>query len=491
MTTIPCQVEVHNTHLLLRNLDPIAEEYVRAAFTWEDPKAAYMLRRHREKVHPKPMKWCYVCRDQGSKCLYQNHTLPIGFLPNLLALFDEYQVAYQVGDFRPPAPSRQHDWHYDRTLRPYQQDALEALLSNQYGVVEAATGAGKTAMAAALVCELGVPTLIVTPTKVVFQQFWSEFKDHTDCQLAQVASGQRDNGPVSISIAKSLLDEDGKPRLEHLMDKQLLILDEFHQSAAESWQKIVEACPAYYRFGFSATPFRATDLECNLLRGMAGNVIAKIGTEELQDQGFLCPTDIRVVTTKVAYDRRYQDEDGEWKEICFADRYRQGIVENLGRNLDIVVIVQFHYEQGEKVLVIVSWTDHADILLPYLPPDTIYLSGKDTPKKTEAKVAEYNGRSGGVLLGSPVVDVGFDAPAVDVVVMAGGGAYSGRQRQRLGRGLRPSPGKDVVIVYDFEDDDRGTGGRPTFYQHSQARLQAYRDVGQTTRYFSLKQPSLA
>jgi len=484
-------LQVNPTFIRVVGADPLLNKQIGDAFSWEDKSAYWMVKRHKEKVHRSPMKWCHVCQTGTTKCLYLNNCLPIGFQERLLDLLGEWGVTSNTEDCRPPKPVRQFDWTCDFELRPYQQDIVDAVLSNQYGVIEAATGAGKSLVAAAVVAELGVPALLLTPTKVVFGQFWELFTSKTNIPVGQLGSGKYEDAPVQIAIAKSLINGDGTSKHEYLHGKQLLLIDEWHQGASKTWGTIITDCPAYYRFGFSATPFRATDLECNMLTGMCGEVIAEIGTEELQAEGFLCATDIRMIRMPCEYDRNVYDEtipEGKdepigWRETTYAERYRQAIVENFDRNLAISEVVNHHYERGDKVLVIVSWTDHADMMLSLLPDDTIYLSGKDTQKKTKQKTDEYKGRAGGVLLGSPVVDVGFDVPACDVVVMAGGGSYDGRQRQRLGRGLRPSPGKESVVIVDFIDHDPA-GGRPMFYQHSKARMQAYRDVGQEVREYA-------
>lgn len=484
------KLELHPTYIEVVDADKDVQLKLIEAFSWVDSKAQFMLKRHREKVHTKPMKWCSVCNWNGKSELYKDGKLAIGFQERLLAHLNEWGVEYEVADCKPPLPVRQYDWHYLRDLRPYQQDILEAMLDCQYGVIEAATGAGKTACAAAFICERGVPAIVLCPTKIIHGQFMDELKHQTDIPVGQIASGKYEEAPVQIAITKSLMDKDGRVKEEYLQDKQLIVVDEFHQSASNNYEKIINACPAYYRFGFSATPFRATDLECNMLTGIAGEVIAKIDTETLQEEGYLCASDIRMVPASVRYDRRAYDDDGELQDTTYADRYRQGIVENAERNQAIAEIVDYHSERQEKVLVIVSWTDHADVLLPMFPESTIYLSGHDTPKKTLEKRDQFRSQDGGVMIGSPVVDVGFDVPDCQVVIMAGAGSYDGRQRQRLGRGLRIADGKTVATIYDFLDDDRGTGGRPMFWQHSKARMQAYKDVGQAVTEYETVEAAL-
>ena len=490
--TVATTLAVYPTHIAIAAPNPI-RDVLSDRFTYEVPKAAFIKKRHL-LAHPQPRRNCWQCNWDGTTCLFKYGKLPIGFLQTICDVLSENGIEFAISDQR-QAPEKQFNWRYDFDLRPYQQDIISTMLERTSGIIESPTGSGKTVLAAVAVCELGLSTAIIVPTKVIHQQFVSTFKEHSDIPFGVIASGKYEEAPVQICICKSLLS-DGKPH-PALKGKQVLICDEAHQSASKQWEAVVAGCDAYHRFGFSATPFRANDLECALLNGIAGDVIATIETETLQDEGYLCPTDIRLIPVVAKYDKMVFDESydavgnmvGE-RDTTYAERYRQGIVENVQRNLDIAEVVLHHHRQGDKVLVIVSWTDHADLLLPMLPEDTIYLSGKDTAKKTKEKVDEYKGRAGGVLLGSPVVDVGFDVPACDVVLMAGAGSYEGRQRQRLGRGLRPSPGKESVRVIDFVDDDRKNGGRPMFYQHSQARVKAYQSVGQEVTWYRDVQDAL-
>jgi superfamily II DNA or RNA helicase len=411
--------------------------------------------------------------------------LGIGFLFRVCTILSENGIEYKVLDQR-QTPEKQHDWKHNIELRPYQEDAMNAILKNQSGIIESPTGSGKTILAAVAVCEFGLPTSIVVSTKVIHQQFVEVFQDKTDIPIGVIASGKCEESPVQICICKSLL-QGGKPH-PALAGKQLLICDEVHLSASKQWESVVNGCGAYHRIGFSATPFRDSDLECNILAGIAGEVIYKIGTEELQADGYLAQADIRMIHIPCSYDRQVfvepekKGEPDNWRDATFAEKYRKGIVENQQRNQAIADICNFHTELGKKVLLIVSWIEHADKLLPMVDLtrdlEPIFLSGNDSQKQTKEKRERFINQSGGLLIGTAVIDLGFDVPSLDVVVMAAGGEFEGRTRQRFGRGLRPSPGKEKVTVFDFRDDDRKTGGRPMFWQHSKKRVEAYKEIGQ-------------
>jgi len=58
-----------------------------------------------------------------------------------------------------------------------------------------------------------------------------------------------------------------------------------------------------------------------------------------------------------------------------------------------------------------------------------------------------------VLIGSTILDVGVDVPAVGMVILGGGGKAEVALRQRIGRGLRAKKkGPNCAFILDFQDD---------------------------------------
>lgn len=472
------KIEVHPTYLEIVDADEETLALIDKAFSWDIPGFFFQQRNHKKK-HPTKMAWCWACNSDGKKHLLEDNTLPLGFHNKLSDILSKSGVGFEIADMRPPKPEKQYDWHCSADLREYQSDImLQPMLDEESGVVCAATGAGKSIVAAAAICELGLPSLIVVPTKLLLGQFLETIEQFTDIPVGMIGSGKYVEAPVQIAIAKSLVTADGVH--PDLLTKDVLIIDEMHYSSAETWKQIITQCPAHYRYGFSATPYRDNELEDNMLVGMCGDVISKVGVQELQESGHLAQTDIRVIPIKCGYDRMVFDETDNllggvvgWRETTYAEKYRASIAQNRYRNEQIAKIVNHHVAQGHKVLVTVQFIEHADTLIPMFDGDVIFLSGQDTAKQTEAKRLEFSNSTGGVCIGTSIVDTGFNVPAIDVLVLVGGGEFDGRTVQRLGRGLRPTPGKDKVIVYDIKDDDR-----PMFWYHSKSRIKAYESVGQ-------------
>ena len=83
-----------------------------------------------------------------------------------------------------------------------------------------------------------------------------------------------------------------------------------------------------------------------------------------------------------------------------------------------------------------------------------------------------------IIVASVVYDQGVDLPNLDALILAGSGKSSGRALQRLGRVIRPYPGKKNAIVVDFIDNAK------YLLNHTAARADIYR----TEAGFKIKLP---
>jgi superfamily II DNA or RNA helicase len=55
------------------------------------------------------------------------------------------------------------------------------------------------------------------------------------------------------------------------------------------------------------------------------------------------------------------------------------------------------------------------------------------------------------LVATSLADEGLDVPRIGAIVLTLAGRSSGKLEQRVGRALRPFPGKSVGVVHDFLD----------------------------------------
>ena len=63
-------------------------------------------------------------------------------------------------------------------LYPYQKDSAQNLIEQKHGCVSLCTGAGKSAIILTLARELGLRTVIVTPSQSIFSEILKFFEEH-------------------------------------------------------------------------------------------------------------------------------------------------------------------------------------------------------------------------------------------------------------------------------------------------------------------------
>jgi superfamily II DNA or RNA helicase len=134
-----------------------------------------------------------------------------------------------------------------------------------------------------------------------------------------------------------------------------------------------------------------------------------------------------------------------------------GIVQNSLRNKHIVVEAIRAQRYGLTTMILVQRQDHGEIINQMLTKAGVrsrYIFGKHEQTERQAALQALKRGEIDVLIGSTILDVGVDVPAVGMVILAGGGKAEVALRQRIGRGLREKKNglPNVCFIVDFTDD---------------------------------------
>ncbi|MBW2671844.1 MAG: DEAD/DEAH box helicase [Deltaproteobacteria bacterium] len=373
------------------------------------------------------------------------------------------QGAEIVDERRKPGEAR--PWRTTIRLRDYQEEIVQAAIEAERGIIEVATGGGKTEIAIEIIARLGLRTLIIVPTTPIFNEFKSRWPEYCpDVPLGIIAKGKFEPDWVTLAIFDEGWARDPARGGKLAREVDLIIVDEHHKSAADTWFDYLMTVDAYYRFGQTATASREEGYgETMKLHAVTGPILARKPTRELQDEGYLSEARVEFIPV------RCLPVAGSW-----AEKYRYGIAYNTERNLHIATEALYHQSKGRKVLIIVNWEEHANLLMDeYLGRENcLFLHGGMSAQKAQEIKDEFIATNK-ILIGTPVVDLGFNVPTIDVLIMAAGGKAHGRQQQRLGRSLRIAPGKPFAQVIDFWDEDDGV-----LEKHSEERWRTYTALGQ-------------
>ena len=71
-----------------------------------------------------------------------------------------------------------------------------------------------------------------------------------------------------------------------------------------------------------------------------------------------------------------------------------------------------------------------------------------------------------------LIGEGFDLPGISSIFLGTPVKFSGRLIQYIGRALRPAPGKDKALIFDFLDVEN-----PVFTASAKARVSIYENQG--------------
>ena len=110
------------------------------------------------------------------------------------------------------------------------------------------------------------------------------------------------------------------------------------------------------------------------------------------------------------------------------------------------------HHAGDSIIVLVDNKDHGKRLESMIDGSVFVSSGTG---KRSRKLDAFKAGNTPVLIATQLADEGLDTPIAGVLILAAPGKAAGKVIQRTGRVLRPHPGKDKGIIYEFRDLSHG------------------------------------
>lgn len=417
---------------------------------------------------------------------YAAATFPAGFVHLVHAAL--IRARFEIRLVRKPlpeplGPAKPRVDHFPEDSRyQFQWDVADSLIRHGQMIARVATGGGKSRIAKICTMRIGRPTLFLTTRAILMHQMRVHFLDVTkrvgvlgDGMWAPCPSG------VNVGMVQTIIERLKEPgpdasveqvkemarRMEEMLKLlsgfELVILEEAHESAGNSFFDIMNRCRnAQYRLALTATPFMKDSEESNMrLMGVSGPVAVNITEKQLIDCGILATPKFKYITGKPV--------PKLYRSTPWPRAYKLGIVENRLRNLDICreAIRAAYY--GLSVMILVIQKAHGEALQTMLRSVNIrcdYINGDANQVERLAALKRLGKKQTQVLIGSTILDVGVDVPSVGMIILAGAGKAQVGNRQRIGRGLREKKdgSPNVALIVDFMDV-----GNTHLEQHSKQR----------------------
>lgn len=338
-------------------------------------------------------------------------------------------------------------------LRAEQEIAAKAMLAHDTGVLAATTAFGKTVVAAWLIAQRGVNTLVVVHRRQLMEQ-WIErlttFLDWPRDEIGRFGGGRKNPmGLLDVALVQSL----SRKGVVHDLVGEYghLVVDECHHLSAASFEQVVRQAKAKYVTGLSATVTRKDGhhpiifMQCGPLRHRV-NAKAQTAARPFEHT-------VRVRATNI----RSQQPLSEDRRVQFQELYSE-LIKNDARNQLICSDVIHALEEGRSPLILTERHEHLETLEERLAKDVkhlVVLRGGMTQtemKTVAARLESISERERRVLLATGrYIGEGFDDARLDTLFLALPVSWRGTIAQYVGRLHRLHDRKREVRVYDYAD----------------------------------------
>lgn len=346
---------------------------------------------------------------------------------------------------------------YDPRL--YQTEVIDALLDPLLyrGIVNFATGLGKTLTALHFIKRYKKNALIVCPSDSVAQQFYTQCVDaFGKTKVGFYGGGKKKINDITIGIAASITRNTDDFKNANF---GVVIFDEIHHIAADTFYNIAEAVTGVGKvFGLTATDYRSDGKDIMITAG-CGPVIARRDVKWGIENGFLAEPYFLVREVQTGGKDFRDNKIKNYKEHILNNKIMKDLIKNDALNM---------INAGRTVLILVDEVEHGKELAQQL--GLPFATGED-PKSQDYVDSLNQGKVKGLVGTDGRIGEGTDTQNVDVLILANFVASKGPVIQAVGRSLRKTATKSKCIVLDYIPL-----GSEQLTRHAWGRVDYYRDI---------------
>lgn len=392
----------------------------------------------------------------------------------------------------------------------YQIQALRQVEKHGAGIVRVATGGGKSKVAKLLMARYSRMTLFLTTRGILMYQMKDQL-DALGMETGVIGDGQMTfvKG-VNLGMVQTLvaaLEETSVDRERRALIKSLhgskskevkvgsvthaeltkeaeaifarkekrrnaiirflslvevVIGEEAHEVGGNSYYEILRHCKnARIRVALTATPFMRSSAEDNMrLMAAFGPVLIDIPEKLLIDRGILAKPYFKF--------RNVEPHPKLHRTSPYERAYTLGYIENDHMMRAMVADALKAKEMKLPVLTLVLRKAHGERIREVFAANGlnfVFLKGENDQNERRKYLDKLiRGEIDGII-GTTILDVGVDVPAIGLVQLAGGGKAEVALRQRIGRGLRAKKQMaNIAFIVDYS-----CNSNHTLREHSKQR----------------------
>jgi len=346
-------------------------------------------------------------------------------------------------------------------LRDYQETAVSKALDSGYGVVELATGGGKTLIIANLVyaalhqIEPTEKILIVVPDLGLVSQTYKDFTSYNfPIEIVSKWTGNTELDPnARVIIANMGILQSKSSDISWFSKVGLLVVDECHKlRRGNKVCKLLDKVPTLRRIGFTGT-LPENNIDTWNINNFIGPVIFKKTTTELRAAaGGEYIANAQCLAIKLDYDFK-----PDYTAVSSGQRYLLELDYIHNSKFRNKVIKQLAHNFKNNCLILIDHIAHGDNLykeLSTLTDKQVYFIQGSVEVEERRRVQEIMEQHNNVvcIAISKIFSTGISIKNIHYIVFAAGGKSKIKTLQSIGRGLRVHENKDILTLVDIVDD---------------------------------------
>ena len=352
-------------------------------------------------------------------------------------------------------------WEFVGTIRDNQKEVVNSYLLPEPhdGVISLQTGGGKTVCALYIASQLKLPTIVLVHNTFLRDQWVERIKAFLP--KARIGFVQGDifdieNADIIVAMLQTVSQRDYTYKRIGLV-----IVDECHHIATESFSHTMTKLTSKYMLGLSATLERKDKL-MHVIHWFLGPLLYKSNTADKVDEN---------VNVEVF---EYDPKDEKYNEVIynnsgvmFTSLMINKVAEYEPRNKFLIELITDIYEEHDRQLLVLSdRVDHTKTLFELLPTDIqerACILGRNVKAETRA---EWCSTKRILLATYAMVKEGFDLSTLNTLIMS---TPRPDIEQIVGRILRIDKAirKIDPLIIDVVD--------PAFRRQFQVRLHLYKE----------------
>ena len=366
------------------------------------------------------------------------------------------------------------------TLYPEQQHIVDKMLKHRRGIIQAATGIGKTECIAgflkAIKHALGYypNTVILEPTSILVKGTMERLASYGI--ESRTYKSSRGNLEGVVVTHPSSLNNDLKANPDLLKDVKIFLSDEGHHLKADTWNLLINSAKNL-EYSICLTAM-IIEPKHQLIRGIAD--LTRLTIDEAIVVGSSGPLLVNIppyycikksiLAEPILY--RFENSGNEYGNSTNWAKLRKYAIQSASRTKLIRSITAYLASNNFKSLILVGTKNYAHDLMKSIAevtgPDLVRcsfggglfyrydpISDSSVSCRDEDTMELYKSGKIKILIGTSHLYEGADVPDLDAVILSEVGRSIRKYIQGVGRGLRRSKTGRFAHIFDFTDHKSG------------------------------------